>query len=125
MSSARRIPARALLIATLLLASACQSRDSAPTSPTETAPSPSGATALAQRGRTVYQTRCTACHNANPALPGAIGPEVRGASRVLLEARILHAAYPAGYQPKRTTRAMQALPELKEELDALHAYLNP
>lgn len=78
----------------------------------------------AERGRATYVAQCTACHNNDPKRPGAVGPEVFGASLPLLEARILRAEYPAGYKPKRTTHAMAALPHLKPELEALHAYLN-
>ncbi len=80
--------------------------------------------ALVQRGRVVYQTQCTACHNANPHKPGALGPDVYGSSKELLEARILRGAYPPGYTPKRETHVMAALPHLKNEIVAIHAYLN-
>jgi mono/diheme cytochrome c family protein len=75
------------------------------------------------RGRAVYATSCTACHHVDPALPGAIGPEVKGASRELLEARIVHGTYPAGYTPKRPTALMQPLPQLAGSVDDLTAYL--
>ncbi len=78
----------------------------------------------AVRGRAVYKTTCGACHNADPRLPGAVGPEVAGASRELLEARVLHATYPPGYTPKRDTKLMAALPQMAPEIDHLHAYLS-
>jgi mono/diheme cytochrome c family protein len=77
----------------------------------------------AERGRQVYQSNCTACHNSDPALPGSLGPEVKGSSRALLEARILRAEYPAGYTPKRETRIMQALPALQDDVPAIAEYL--
>jgi len=80
--------------------------------------------ALVARGRSVYLANCTACHNMDPAQPGSLGPDVKGASRALLEARVLHAAYPPGYTPKRDSKLMIALPFLEPELDALFAYLN-
>lgn len=55
---------------------------------------------------------------------GNIGPEVWGAKFDLLEARILRADYPRGYTPKRKSRAMPRLPQLKDEIVALEAYLN-
>jgi len=76
------------------------------------------------RGRAVYQANCIACHNSDPHKPGALGPDVFGSSKELLEARILHGEYPAGYKPKRTTQIMQPLPQVKNEIDSLHAYLN-
>ena len=83
----------------------------------------SGPSTDAQRGQEVYMSTCIACHNADPALPGALGPPVKGASRELLEARILRADYPAGYKPKRDTRQMVAFPQLAPHIDALAAYL--
>jgi mono/diheme cytochrome c family protein len=77
-----------------------------------------------ERGRTIYQTQCTACHNSDPHKSGAIGPDVFGSSRELLEARVLRAEYPTGYKPKRETHQMAALPHLKGEIDSLTAYLN-
>jgi mono/diheme cytochrome c family protein len=80
--------------------------------------------ALAKRGRAIYQSNCTACHNSNPHKVGSLGPDVYGSSKELLEARILKGAYPPGYTPKRETHVMAALPHLKGEIDALFAYLN-
>lgn len=80
--------------------------------------------ALIARGRTAYVAHCTACHNSNPSRAGVVGPDVRGSSLELLEARIVHGTYPAGYKPKRETSQMAKLPYLKPELEALHSYLN-
>jgi mono/diheme cytochrome c family protein len=77
----------------------------------------------AERGRVVYRANCTACHGVEPSLPGSVGPEVARASRALLEARLLRAAYPDGYTPKRTSQAMPPMPALEAEIDALVAYL--
>lgn len=104
-----------LLFGSLFLLSACNSK-------------PKDATAqvgpTAERGRAVYQTQCTACHNADPRKPGSIGPDVFGSSKELLAARILKAEYPAGYKPKRETHAMVPLPHLKNEIDSIHLFLN-
>lgn len=80
--------------------------------------------ALVQRGRVIYQTQCIACHNSDPKRAGTLGPDVFNSSRELLEARLMKAEYPAGYKPKRETHTMVALPHLKNELDAVHAFLN-
>jgi hypothetical protein len=48
---------------------------------------------------------------------------VRGASRELLEARILRGAYPPGYTPKRPSAIMQPMPHLAGSLDDLAAFL--
>jgi mono/diheme cytochrome c family protein len=82
------------------------------------------AAVLKQRGKTVYATNCTSCHATDPKLEGALGPAVMGASRELLEARIVYGNYPEGYQPKRDSKVMVALPHLKGEIDALSAYLS-
>jgi mono/diheme cytochrome c family protein len=72
----------------------------------------------------VYAANCLACHAADPARDGALGPAVAGASRALIEARVLRAEYPPGYTPKRDSRVMVALPHLAGDLDALEAYLS-
>ncbi|MGH0035969.1 MAG: c-type cytochrome [Myxococcota bacterium] len=109
---------------------------SAPTSETATATeAPTGAPVaepsatpseadLVARGRSVWMSNCIACHAQDPALDGALGPAVIGASHELLEARVLRAEYPEGYTPKRDSKIMIALPHLEGEIDALHAYLN-
>lgn len=79
---------------------------------------------LAQRGEKIYQNVCVACHNANPALDGSVGPANAGASLALLEAKILRGEYPPGYTPKRESNAMPPLDYLGDEIPALHAYLN-
>lgn len=76
------------------------------------------------RGKTVYQSSCIACHNPDPRLPGAVGPEVAKSSLELIEARVLHSEYPPGYKPKRASRLMQPLPQLKDDIPAISAYLN-
>jgi len=78
----------------------------------------------AARGRAVYQVSCTACHNSDPKKPGALGPDVFGSSRILIEARVVRAQYPPNYKPKRTTKIMQPLPQLVHDVDALYKYLN-
>lgn len=75
------------------------------------------------RGRRVYLTNCTACHNADPTLEGSVGPVVAGASQELLEARILHGNYPPGYTPKNPGAAMPQLPHLAPAIPDLAAYL--
>ncbi|GDX79501.1 hypothetical protein LBMAG42_13120 [Deltaproteobacteria bacterium] len=77
----------------------------------------------AARGKVVYAASCTACHNADPAKAGSLGPDVKGSSRELLEARVLKAEYPAGYTPKRSSTLMTPLPALAGDIEALAAYL--
>jgi mono/diheme cytochrome c family protein len=77
----------------------------------------------AERGRTVYNGQCTACHNFDPSQPGPVGPEIKGASRELLEAKVLKGVYPPGYKPKRPTSVMPPQPQIAGDINALAAYL--
>jgi mono/diheme cytochrome c family protein len=77
----------------------------------------------AERGRTVYASQCTACHNFDPSQPGPVGPEIKGSSRELLEAKVLRGAYPRGYKPKRPTAVMPPQPQAAGDIPALAAYL--
>jgi mono/diheme cytochrome c family protein len=83
----------------------------------------SGGDALAARGRQVYLAQCIQCHNANPAIDGPVGPAVKGASRELLEAKVIRGEYPPGYRPKRPTKVMPPQPTLAPDIPALAAYL--
>ena len=77
----------------------------------------------AERGRQVFVAQCTSCHSSDPTQNGPLGPAVKGASRELLEARLLRGAYPPGYAPKRPSAIMQPMPHLAGSLDDLAAYL--
>jgi mono/diheme cytochrome c family protein len=77
----------------------------------------------ADRGKKVYAANCIACHNADPTKPGPVGPALKGSSRELIEARVMLAAYPAGYTPKRDTKLMVPLPQLANKIDDLAAFL--
>jgi mono/diheme cytochrome c family protein len=77
-----------------------------------------------ERGRQVYLGQCTACHATDPAQPGPVGPPVKGASRELLEAKLVRGSYPPGYRPKRPTTLMPKQPALAAEIPALAAYLS-
>lgn len=79
---------------------------------------------IVARGRVIYSTNCTACHNQNPKLQGSIGPDVYASSLELLTARIMKATYPPGYKPKRETAQMVAMPHLEKEIEAIYQYLN-
>ncbi len=78
---------------------------------------------LVTEGKRVYATNCTACHNPNPRLAGALGPDLAGSSEELLAAKVLRNEYPPGYTPKRQSNAMVALPHLEPKIPALAAYL--
>lgn len=80
--------------------------------------------ALEARGKAVFMSNCIACHNPNPTIDGSIGPAVAGSSLELVTARVLTRSYPPGYKPKRDTEVMPDFPQLKDDIPALHAYLN-
>jgi mono/diheme cytochrome c family protein len=92
---------------------------SSPDSPHQAQPGP-GSAAL---GRQVYLARCTACHSADPGRNGPVGPAVKGAPLDLVRARVLRAAYPPGYVPKRPTRIMPPQPDLAPWIADLAAFL--
>jgi mono/diheme cytochrome c family protein len=77
----------------------------------------------AERGRQAYMANCIACHASDPAVPGALGPPVKGSPRELLEAKVLRGAYPPGYTPKRPTAIMQPLPNLASNIPDLAEFL--
>ena len=76
-----------------------------------------------ERGRHVYLSQCTSCHAIDPAQPGPVGPEVKGASRELLEAKVLRGTYPPAYRAKRPTAVMPPQPQLAGDIPALAEYL--
>lgn len=77
----------------------------------------------AEKGRQVYLAYCMSCHGSDPAKDGPVGPAVKGASRELLEARIVRGTYPPGYAPKRQTTVMQPMPDVAASIPDLAAFL--
>ncbi len=59
---------------------------------------PTGSEA-AQRGKSVYMSVCIVCHNGDPNEDGALGPAIAGSSLELIQAKVLRAEYPEGYEP--------------------------
>jgi mono/diheme cytochrome c family protein len=100
------------LLAAALIAMGCSSGETAKTD-------------AAQRGRQIYENVCIACHHGDPRQPGSLGPELAGASRGLLEAKVLRGEYPPGYTPKRPSQAMPRFEYLKDRIADLSAYLEP
>lgn len=80
-----------------------------------------------QKGKALYQSTCTVCHNENPKKEGAVGPAIAGASLELVMSKVKTGLYPAGYKPKRTTKLMVPLPHLSDDdIRAISRYLeNP
>jgi len=79
---------------------------------------------LYKSGKAIYNTDCIACHNANPRLPGAIGPDNYGSSLELVRLKVLKGEYPSGYKPKRTTKEMPEFESYGNDIEAIHFYLN-
>jgi len=100
----------------LLLASACLA---CPQSSNDDASQPSAA----QRGRKIYENVCIACHNGDPTQPGSLGPQIAGASRELIEAKVLRGEYPPGYTPVRPGKTMPRYEYLAGRLGDVAAYL--
>jgi mono/diheme cytochrome c family protein len=90
-----------------------------PDSPHQAQPGPGSA----EVGRQVYLARCTACHSPDPGRNGPVGPAVKGATLDLVRARVLRAAYPSSYVPKRPTRIMPPQPDLAPWIADLAAFL--
>ena len=119
----------AVLLASGVLLTACgQDEKPAPTAGPSRPASSSGAVAVTAagdptKGQQIWLGQCVACHNPDPGKDGPIGPAVKGASKDLLEARVVHAAYPPGYKPKRETKVMPPRPDLVASIPDLAAYL--
>jgi mono/diheme cytochrome c family protein len=78
----------------------------------------------AERGRQAYQAQCVACHHPTDlSKPGAVGPELKGTPRAVLESKVLRGTYPEGYRARRPTNVMPPQPQLAPEIDALAEYL--
>jgi mono/diheme cytochrome c family protein len=75
------------------------------------------------RGEKIYKNICATCHGASPTEAGTVGPAIAGSSAELIEAKLLHNGYPAGYRPKRNTKLMAPLPHLAGAVPELAAYL--
>lgn len=82
---------------------------------------------LLERGRRLYISNCISCHNKDPKIKGAIGPEVIDAPLEVMTAKILTGKYPeplpAGFVPKRKTKAMRKIPKLEKDIPAIYAWI--
>jgi mono/diheme cytochrome c family protein len=80
--------------------------------------------ALVAKGRAVYMSNCTACHNRDPNKKGSLGPELVGTPLEVFKIKVVTGnQYPEGYTPKRKTKAMKKLPQLEKDIPAIHAWI--
>ena len=77
----------------------------------------------AQTGKQIYTANCIRCHNANPAKPGVIGPELKTTPENVFHGKITQGIYPKDYIPKRKTRIMPKFKFSKEETDSITKYI--
>ena len=79
------------------------------------------------KGRRIYFSNCISCHNKDPNLKGAIGPEIKNVPYEVLESKVLTGKYPeklpTGFIPKRKTQLMRPIPKIKDDLKVLHAWI--
>ncbi len=78
---------------------------------------------LIQEGKRLYIANCIRCHNANPTLPGVLGPELYTTPEAVFHTKVPHGKYPAGYTPKRKTRVMPKFKHLEKHVDKLYLYI--
>ena len=85
------------------------------------------ADASIDKGKRIWLTTCIQCHNRDPNKKGPIGPETVDAPLEVLRVKVMTGKYPeplpAGFVPKRKTKAMRPLPQFKNDIEAIHAYV--
>jgi mono/diheme cytochrome c family protein len=115
----------AFLLALILVFSGCEKSDKNQESSSTAQATEEAEAGIAKRGKSLYFANCIACHNTNPAKAGSVGPAISDSSKELLTLKVTQGTYPEGYQPKRTTKLMPPLPNLKAGIPFLHAFLKP
>jgi len=80
-----------------------------------------------EKGKAVYLSACIKCHNKDPNVKGAIGPELVDAPLEIMQHKVLTGRYPdvlpAGFVPKRKTKQMTKLPLFAKDVPSIHAYI--
>ena len=83
--------------------------------------------ALLDKGKRLYLANCIQCHNRDPNLKGSMGPEVVDAPLEVMYSKVMTGLYPAklpaGFVPKRKSRAMRKIPKLEKDIPAIHAWV--
>lgn len=83
--------------------------------------------ATLDKGKSLYMKNCLQCHNRDPNKKGPIGPEIVDAPLEVMTSKIMTSNYPnplpEGFVPKRKSHAMRAIPKLKDDIPAIHAWV--
>jgi mono/diheme cytochrome c family protein len=78
-------------------------------------------------GKRIWMTTCTQCHNRDPNIKGAVGPETVDAPLEVMYAKVMTGRYPenlpAGFVPKRSTKLMRKFPQYEKEIPKIWAYV--
>jgi mono/diheme cytochrome c family protein len=78
-------------------------------------------------GRRLYLSNCIQCHNRDPNIKGSIGPEMIDAPLDVMTAKVMTGKYPEklpdGFVPKRKSKAMRAIPKLKNDIPKIWAFV--
>ncbi len=79
------------------------------------------------RGKKIWMSVCIQCHNRDPNLKGSLGPEVIDAPLEVMLHKVQTGKYPeklpAGFVPKRKTKAMRALPKNVPDVPHIWAFV--
>lgn len=83
--------------------------------------------ATLDKGKRLYLSNCIQCHNKDPNLKGSLGPEMIDAPLSIMTAKVMTGVYPAvlpaGFVPKRKSKAMRKIPRLQKDIPAIHAWV--
>ncbi len=81
-----------------------------------------------EKGRRLYMANCIQCHNRDPHLKGPLGPDLVGTPIEVMQVKVETGRYPeklpAGYVPKRKTKAMRKLPHVVKDVPSIYAWIN-
>ena len=79
------------------------------------------------KGKEIYLSTCIKCHNKDPNVKGAIGPELTDAPLEIMQAKVATGRYPdvlpEGFVPKRKTKQMIKQPQALADVPSIHAYV--
>ncbi len=80
-----------------------------------------------EKGKEIYLATCIKCHNKDPNIKGAIGPELTDAPLEIMQAKVATGRYPdvlpEGFVPKRKTKQMIKQPQVIPDVPSVHAYV--